>query len=168
MVESERNRIFGDWIEAHKAILFKVARAYGASHADREDLFQEIALQVWHSAGAFRGESSAATWIYRVALNTALAWSRNQRKHQHGRQEFESATALLTAPDHEDPRLAWIYRRIAALDEVSRSLALLMLDGFSYRDMSQILGLSESNVGVRINRIKAALAADLAKETNDE
>ncbi len=66
-----------------------------------------------------------------------------------------------------DPRLEWIYARIAELGEVDRSLALLMLDGFSYREMSQILGLGESNVGVRINRIKAALAAQLAKEEHD-
>ncbi|MGV2496728.1 RNA polymerase sigma factor [Pelagerythrobacter aerophilus] len=167
MTDAERNRIFEEWIEAHKAILFKVARAYGSTHADREDLFQEIALQVWHSVAAFRGDSAVATWIYRVALNTALAWSRKERKHGTGRQDFDAATALLVAPPDRDPRLEWIYRQIAELDEVNRSLALLMLDGFSYRDMSQILGLGESNVGVRINRIKAALTARLAKEQTD-
>ena len=92
-----------------------------------------------------------------MALNTALAWSRKERKHGRGRQDLEAATGLLIAPAGRDPRLEWIYERIAELDEVSRSLALLMLDGFSYRDMSQILGLSESNVGVKINRIKATL-----------
>ncbi|RXZ65746.1 RNA polymerase sigma factor [Pelagerythrobacter rhizovicinus] len=167
MTDAERNRIFESWIEAHKAILFKVARAYGSTHADREDLFQEIALQVWHSVAAFRGDSAVATWIYRVALNTALAWSRKERKHGSGRQDFDAATALLVAPPDRDPRIEWIYRQIAELDEVNRSLALLMLDGFSYRDMSEILGLGESNVGVRINRIKKALAAQLAKEQND-
>jgi RNA polymerase sigma-70 factor (ECF subfamily) len=167
MTDGERNQVFGEWIESHKAILFKVARAYGSTHPDREDLFQEIALQVWHSVDAFRGDSAVATWIYRVALNTALAWNRKERKHGAGRQDFEASTALLTAPDHSDPRVEWIYQRIAELDEVNRSLALLMLDGFSYREMSQILGLGESNVGVKINRIKAALAAQLAKEEHD-
>ena len=71
---------------------------------------------------------------------------------------------LLVAPSGHDPRLDWIYQRIGELDEGNRALALLMLDGFSYRDMAQILGLSESNVGVKINRIKAALTAQLAKE----
>ena len=70
MLDGERNRIFEGWIEAHKAILFKVARAYGTTHTDREDLFQEIALQVWHSVDAFRGDAAVTTWIYRVALNT--------------------------------------------------------------------------------------------------
>ena len=160
----ERDGVFQGWIGAHKAILFKVARAYGATHSDREDLFQEIALQLWHSVEAWRGDCAESTWIYRVALNTALAWRRKEHKHGQGRQDIEAATALLTAPCMHDPRLDWIYQRISELDEANRSLALLMLDGFSYRDMSQILGLTESNVGVKINRIKAALAAQLAKE----
>ena len=164
MLDAERNRVFESWIDAHKAILFKVARVYGDTHSDREDLFQEIALQVWHSVEAYRGDCAATTWIYRVALNTALAWRRRERKHGEGRQDIETAAALLIAPSGRDPRLEWIYDRIAELDEASRSLALLMLDGFSYREMSQILGIGESNVGMRINRIKAALAARLAKE----
>ena len=168
MPKTKRNQVFEEWMEAHKAILFKVARAYGATHADREDLFQQIALQVWNSVEAFRGEAKVTTWIYQVALNTALAWNRKERKHGWGRQELEATTGLLTSPAERDPRLEWIYERIAELDVVSRSLALLLLDGFSYRDMSRILGLSESNVGVKINRIKATLTAQLAKESNDE
>ena len=167
MLETERNRVFDSWIDAHKGILFKVARVYGDTHSDREDLFQEIAVQVWHSVEAYRGDCAAATWIYRVALNTALAWRRKERRHGQGRQDIETITGLLIAPSGRDPRLDWIYQRIAELDEANRALALLMLDGFSYRDMSQILGLSESNVGVKINRIKAALAAQLAKEEHD-
>jgi RNA polymerase sigma-70 factor, ECF subfamily len=129
---------------------------------------QEIALQVWNSVEAYRGDAAVTTWIYQVALNTALASNRRHRKHERGRQDLEAASAVLTAPGGRDPRLEWIYQRIAELDDVSRSLALLMLDGFSYREMSQILGLTESNVGVRINRIKAALSAKLAKESADE
>jgi RNA polymerase sigma-70 factor (ECF subfamily) len=167
MLDAERNRVFESWIDAHKAILFKVARVYGATHPDREDLFQEIALQVWHSVDAYRGDCTASTWIYRVALNTALAWRRKEHRHNHGRQDIETATGLLIAPSGRDPRLEWIYERIAELDEGNRALALLMLDGFSYREMSQILGLGESNVGMKINRIKASLTAQLAKEQDD-
>jgi RNA polymerase sigma-70 factor (ECF subfamily) len=168
MTDDGRTLIFEQWIEAHKAILFKVARAYGTTHSDRDDLFQEIALQVWHSVEAFRGDSAVGTWIYRIALNTAIAWRRKERKHGRGRQDIEAASGLLVDVDVRDPRLEWIYQRIAELDEVNRSLALLMLDGFSYREMSQILGLSESNVGVKINRIKVMLGAQLAKEEHDE
>ncbi len=150
---------------SHKAILFKVSRAYGSSPADRDDLFQEIALQVWHSIPAFRGDAAIGTWIYRIALNTAMTWLRDQKKHGRGRQELEALDTLLVAAPDADPRLEWIYQRIAELDEVNRSLALLLLDGYSYKEMSSILGLTESNVGVKINRIKSALAEKLAKET---
>ena len=107
---------------------------------------------MWNSVDAFRGGAAVSTWIYRVALNTALAWNRKERKHEWGRQDFESVASLLTAPTGRNPRLDWIYQKISELDEVNRSLALLMLDGFSYREMAEILGLSESNVGVKINR----------------
>jgi RNA polymerase sigma-70 factor (ECF subfamily) len=167
MLAAERNTVFQSWMEAHTAILYKVARAYGATHSDREDLFQEIALQLWHSVGAWRGDCTVATWMYRVALNTALAWRRKERRHLQGRQDLEDASGLLVASSVHDPRLDWIYQRIAELDEANRALALLMLDGFSYREMAQVLGLSESNVGVRLNRIKAALAAQLAREGRD-
>jgi RNA polymerase sigma-70 factor (ECF subfamily) len=155
-------------MEAHTSILYKVARAYGATHFDREDLFQEIVLQLWHSVGSWRGDCAAATWTYRVALNTALAWRRKERRHLEGRQDIEAAGSLLVVPAVHDPRLDWIYQRIAELDEANRALALLMLDGFSYREMAHVLGLSESNVGVRLNRIKAAFAAQLAREGLDE
>jgi RNA polymerase sigma-70 factor (ECF subfamily) len=168
MSEGRRDAVFAEWIGAHEAILFKVARAYGATHSDREDLFQEIALQVWNSVEAFRGDAAVTTWIYRIALNTALAWKRRETKHGHGKQDLETAAGLLTSPPGRDPHLDWIYRRIGELDEVNRSLALLMLDGFSYREMSEILGISESHVGVKINRIKSALAAALTREANDE
>ena len=163
-MQANRDKIFVGWIDAHTAILFKVAGVYGDTHADREYLFQEIGLLFWHSVAAYRSDCAATTWIYRVALNTALAWRRRERKHSQGRQDIEAATGLLMAPAASDPRLEWIYQRIAELDEANRSLALLMLDGFSYREMSQILGLSESNVGMKINRIKAVLTAQLAKE----
>lgn len=165
MLERERDRTFRDWLHGHKGILFKVVHAYAFTPADREDLFQEIALQVWSSVDAFRGESAVATWLYRVALNTAIAWNRKEKRHQHGKEPIEAADGLLeTKLPHHDPRLDWLYAQIAQLDEVDRSLALLMLDGFSYREMASILGITESYVGVKISRIKMALAAKLAAE----
>ena len=113
MKDGERNRIFEGWIEAHKAILFKVARAYGASHSDREVLFQEIALQVWHSVDAFRGDSAASTWIYRVALNTAIAWQRRERKHGKGRQDIEAASGLRAGRTSRRRAGCWPSRRCA-------------------------------------------------------
>ena len=166
MLESERDRIFGDWLAGHKGILFKVVHAYAFEHADRQDLFQEVAVQVWRSVDAFRGESSVPTWLYRVALNTAIAWNRREDRHQRGKQPLEIVEGVLTtaSPQGCDPRLEWLYQQIAQLKDVDRSIALLLLDGFSYKEIAAIVGITESNVGVKINRIKSALAGRRAKE----
>ncbi|HEU4619267.1 MAG TPA: sigma-70 family RNA polymerase sigma factor [Gammaproteobacteria bacterium] len=166
VLDRERDRIFDDWMAGHKGILFKVVHAYAFVHADRQDLFQEIVFQVWRSVDAFRGDSSVPTWLYRVALNTAIAWTRKEDRHQRGKQPLEAAEGLLTTTSSEgrDPRVEWLYRRISQLKEVDRSVALLMLDGFSYKEIAAIVGITESNVGVKINRIKSALAGERAKE----
>ena len=91
--DTERDRIFSDWLAGHKGILFKVVHAYAFEHADRQDLFQEIAIQVWRSVDAFRGESSVPTWMYRVALNTAIAWTRKEGRHQRGKEQLGSGRA---------------------------------------------------------------------------
>jgi RNA polymerase sigma-70 factor, ECF subfamily len=169
VLDSERDRIFDAWLAGHKGILFKVVHAYAFEHADRQDLFQEIVFQVWRSVDAFRGDSSVPTWMYRVALNAAIAWTRRENRHQRGKQPLEVVESLLTTRSSEgsDPRVEWLYRKIAQLKDVDRSVALLMLDGFSYREIAGIVGITESNVGVKISRIKAALAGKLAEEAND-
>ena len=166
MHDSERDRIFAEWLSDHKGILFKVVHAYAFEHADRQDLFQEIAIQVWRSVDAFRGASSVPTWMYRVALNTAIAWNRKEDKHQRGKQPLEIVESLLTASasDGHDPRVEWLYHQIAQLKDVDRSVALLLLDGFSYKEIADIVGITESNVGVKINRIKSALAGKRAED----
>ena len=168
MHDTERDRIFSEWLVGHKGILFKVVHAYAFTHADRQDLFQEITIQVWRSVHAFRGDSSVPTWLYRVALNTALAWTRKESKHQRGKEPIEGVESLLTTSSAEgrDPRVEWLYHQIAQLKEVDRSVALLLLDGFSYKEIAAIVGLTESNVGVKINRIKTALAGKNWEETN--
>ena len=142
-----------------------MVHAYAFEHADRQDLFQEIVIQIWRSVDAFRRESAVPTWMYRVALNTAITGTRKQDRHQRGKQPLEIVDGLLAASATEvDPRVEWLYRQIAQLKDVDRSGALLMLDGLAYKEIAAIAGISESNVGVRINRIKAALTARLAKE----
>jgi RNA polymerase sigma-70 factor (ECF subfamily) len=167
VIESERDRVFNEWLASHKGILFKVVHAYAFEHADRQDLFQDIVVQIWRSVEAFRGESSVPTWMYRVALNTAIAWTRKEDRHRRGKQPLEVVDGVLTmsSSNGHDPRVEWLYRQIAQLKDVDRSVALLLLDGFSYKEIAAIVGISESNVGVKINRIKSALAGKVAEET---
>ena len=167
MHDRQRDRIFSDWLEDYKGILFKVVHAYAFEHADRRDLFQEIVIQVWRSVDAFRGDSSVPTWMYLVALNTAIAWTPKEGRHQQGKQPFDVLEGLLmTAPaEGADPRVEWLYQQIAQLRDVDRSVTLLLLDGFSYKEIAAIVGITESNVGVKINRIKSALAGKRTEET---
>ena len=164
MEVSEQSRIFDDWLSRHKGLLFKVVHAYAFTSHDREDLFQEVATQLWNSIPRFRAESSATTWLYRVALNTALAWSRKERRQRDRTEAMEEqAPVLREMSPGKDRRLGWLYEQIAQLDHVDRSLTLLLLDGHSYREIAETLGISETHVGVKINRIKKHLK-NLTKE----
>jgi RNA polymerase sigma-70 factor (ECF subfamily) len=157
VTETEQQHIFETWLSQHKALIFKVVRAYAFTGMDRDDLFQEISFQVWRSVPSFRKESSAVTWIYRVALNTAMRWIRKERKHQHQGSIDHAEHLLQENTVARDERLTWLYEQIHQLEPVDRSLSLLMLDGFSYKEMANIIGITESNVGVKINRIKKQL-----------
>jgi RNA polymerase sigma-70 factor (ECF subfamily) len=158
MEANEQQRIFDDWLAEHRGLFFKVVRAYAFNPHDQEDLFQEIATQVWNSVPKFRGDSKVTTWIYRVALYSAMAWSKKERKHRDQHQTINGHEHTLLQPSKiKNSRLDWLYDQISRLDEVDRSLTLMMLDGYSYKEISATLGITESNVGVKLNRIKKRL-----------
>ncbi|MEL7220157.1 MAG: sigma-70 family RNA polymerase sigma factor [Bacteroidota bacterium] len=166
MTSQQQHDQFKEWLQQHQALLFKVVRAYAKTEADRNDLFQEISLQVWRSVPNFKGKSAVTTWLYRIALHTAMTWKRNEKKHRVGRQNIEDTLYLIPVEQYEpDERLGWLYAEIALLDKVDRSLALLLLDGYSYQEMAQMLGISQSLVGVKIHRIKQRLLKRAAKKS---
>ena len=119
MSEKEQKQIFEDWLGLHKGLIFKIVRAYAVSAMDQDDLFQEIIIQVWQSIPGFRKESSVTTWLYRISLNTAIKWTKRERKHidietldsvQHILQENRLQT---------DERLLWLYEEIRQIDTIS-------------------------------------------------
>lgn len=158
MTEKEQHNIFDQWIHDYRAMLFKVVRVYAPTPADQDDLFQEIAIQVYRSVPNFRNESAVSTWLYRIALNTAMRWSTQEKKHTHGHNPVEEYEYLLKASTTKrDERLDWLYDEIGRFDEIDRSITLLLLDGLSYKEMAEVVGISESNIGVKIHRIKKHL-----------
>ena len=163
MTEKEQKQIFEEWLSQHKALIFKIVRVYGFTVTDQDDLFQEIIIQVWHSIPAFRKESSVTTWLYRVSLNTAIKWTKKERRHFQSETMEGIEHVLEENRTQTDERLSWLYEEILKLDEIDRSITLLLLDGFSYKEMSSILGITESNVGVKINRIKKQLISKSKK-----
>lgn len=164
MTKNERKQIFESWLDHYKALVFKVVSAYALSPMDQNDLFQEITIQLWHSILTFRQESSDSTWIYRIALNTAIKWVRKEQKHYQSEPIENVELVLQDSGIKVDERLAWLYEEIHRLDEIDRSLILLLLDGFSYKEMAGILGITESNVGVKISRIKKHLITKSKKQ----
>jgi RNA polymerase sigma-70 factor (ECF subfamily) len=157
MTEKEQKDIFESWLKQYKALIFKVVRTYAYTAMDQEDLFQEITIQLWHSIPAFRQESAVTTWLYRISLNTSIKWVRKERKHNQSETLDDGHHVLADSGFKIDERLAWLYEEIHKLDEIDRSITLLLLDDFSYKEIASILGITESNVGVKINRIKKHL-----------
>lgn len=156
----EQQKIFDEWLQEYKGVLIKVVRSYALARHDQEELFQVICVQLWKSIPNYRGEASVATWIYRVALYAAMAWNKKEKKHRANKESIEQAEPLLiTQPEQKSEKLNWLYQQLNRLNEVDRSLMLLLLDDFSYKEMAKLLGISETNVGVKINRIKKKLSA---------
>jgi len=168
MRKDEQQQVFDGWLRNHQGLFFKVVRAYAFTPQDQEDLFQEIATQVWRSIPGFRGDAAVTTWIYRVALNAAIAWTQKERRHRAGKQGLDGVEpAILQPSPATDPRVEWLYEQIRQLNEVDRSLTLLLLDGFSYKEMAAMLGITENYVGVKINRIKTHLTGKSKEEVSD-
>jgi RNA polymerase sigma-70 factor, ECF subfamily len=161
--EKEQERIFENWLMQHKSLIFKIIRVYAFTPMDRDDLFQEIAIQVWRSIPAFRNEAAVTTWLYRISLNTAIKWVKRERKYPQAESLDHVQHLLQEYSIQLDERLTWLYEEIHKLDEIDRSVTLLMLDNFNYKEMAIILGITESNVGVKINRIKKHLISKSKK-----
>jgi RNA polymerase sigma-70 factor (ECF subfamily) len=170
---TEQESQFRQWLEEHAGLLLKVVRSFAAAPPDSDDLLQEILLQVWLSLPAFRQESKATTWLYRVALNTAMVWKRRESKHCAGRgalpieMEFVDHRPAPVEAHAEREKLERLYEVVRALPPADRALVLLYLDGLSYSDMAEVIGISESNVGVRLNRIKKVLSEKVKAKQSD-
>lgn len=146
-------------ISQHQGILLKVCRIYGSSRDDAEDLFQEMVLQLWRSYPSFRHDAKVTTWLYRLALNTAITSLRsNSRRPQW--QPLKLQHLNFSGPETERLDVEYdqeLQRAINALNKLDKALVMLYLDEKSYREMAEIMEMSESNVGVRISRIKKKL-----------
>ena len=172
MLDEDQKTLFTNWLGEHGSSVMKVARAYTLTSDECQDLAQEILLQAWRSLPSFEGKSSAATWFYRVALQTAMNWQRKDRPRRSRQQPLvemqtivaEGDDSALQAQQRETVDL--LYQAIRQLPKADAALVLLYLDELSYREMGEVLGISESNVGVKLNRAKKALTALMNGESH--
>lgn len=150
--------IFAEIHRDHLGIIMKVTHGFVVAPADRDDLFQEILIALWLALPRFNARAKLTTYVYRVALSTALNWKRSRQRYGRKLEDYTQALPVLTpAPVPEPERLRWLYARIHELPPIDRSLILLSLDRLNYSEIAEITGLSEANVGVRLHRIKQQL-----------
>jgi RNA polymerase sigma-70 factor (ECF subfamily) len=164
LLEDDQKSLFMKWLAEHGTSVMKVARAYAYTNEECQDLAQEILLQAWVSLPKFEGRASAATWFYRVALNTAMNWHKKDKARRSKQQPLIDVQAQ--APEasnnaelaQQRVTVEQLYKAIHQLPKADTALVLLYLGHLSYREMAEVLGISESNVGVKLNRAKKALS----------
>lgn len=144
-------------VKDNQNLIFKICNSYCSNYEDRKDLQQDIIIQLWKSFSKFDGRVKISTWIYRIALNTAISFYRKDRKRKEKTVGIDAS--VISLPDYEpgfeqDERISLLYKYLERLNEMDKALILLVLENKSYRDMAEILGISETNVATKISRIK--------------
>jgi RNA polymerase sigma factor (sigma-70 family) len=153
---------FSKLINQHQKIIYKVCNLYVDDVTDRQDLFQEICLQAWKSYNSFKGESKFSTWLYRVALNTAITFFKKEKK--------ESITVYKDVlpetrffDDNSDEQFKAMYKAIGNLNKIDKALVMLYLEDYSYNEIAETLGITANNVAVKMNRLKLKLKEEAEK-----
>ena len=147
---------FEQLVRRHKRTIYTVCYMFSHDKDEIDDLFQEILIRLWNGFDTYEGRSDAKTWIYRVALNTAI----NQDKKERRRIQTVPLTVDIDPYEADDPsaqQIRELYDRISRLDLIDRSLILLWLEGVSYDEIGAIIGITPNHVGVRLLRIKEKL-----------
>ncbi len=160
---------FAVLINKHRGIIYKVCNLYLSDAEDKKDLFQEIVLQLWKSFSGFRNESQRSTWMYRVALNTAIS---NFRKESRKPERLALTEQEFEIPDISDlstqnERIQMLKHAIDQLTEIEKAIIMLYLEDKSYDEIAEIMGITRSNTGVKLNRIKSKLEL-IIKKNSDE
>nr|WP_314492443.1 RNA polymerase sigma factor [uncultured Chryseobacterium sp.] len=157
MTSSEKE--FLHKIEKHKGIIFKISKMYMDDKDDREDLFQEITYQVWKAYSGFRGESEFSTWLYRIALNTAIIFLKSEKKRSFiGNEDFTDFKIVQDEYDQtKEEQLSSMYKAISQLNPIDKAFIFYYLEDFSGKEIAEQMGISEGNVRVKMNRAKNKL-----------
>lgn len=166
--EAESQQEFVTLMDQHRRLLLKVCWMYAAATHDRDDLLQEIVAELWASFHRYDRQRKFSTWMYRVALNVAIDFQRRLRRHSQYDTELSEQDGWLPseviARHEETEQLIELRRTLTRQNDADRALLLLHLEGNSHREIGEILGISESNVGTRLSRIKDGLRKSLRSD----
>ncbi len=154
---------FVSLLNQHQKIIYKVCNLYMDKHSEREDLFQEITLQAWKAFGNFRGDAKFSTWLYRVALNTAITFFRKEKT----KPTLFTTDVVPDQPEESvDPveeQVRAMYAAIGDLSKIDKAIVMLYLEDYNYIDIGEMMGITANNVAVKMNRIKLKLKEETKK-----
>jgi len=153
-------------MEKNRGIIHKICLMYTSNLADKEDLYQEISLQLWRSFRTYRSESKFSTWLYRVALNTAISSVRKDRKRIETVQLGQS-DHFVGRDSEQEGMTQMLFKAVSSLNKVDRAIILLWLEEKKYAEISEVMGISQSAVSVRLVRIRERLKS-IMKNLEDE
>ena len=160
MITQQGKDPFVQLIQENKGIIFKICNSYCTNKNDRDDLAQEIVYHLWKSYSSFNRDFKFTTWMYRIALNVAISF---YRKGKHAVHYVPFSETLIVLEEKADAsaemenNINLLQQFINQLNEIDKSIMLLYLDERSYKEIAEIMGIAESNVGVKINRAKEKL-----------
>jgi RNA polymerase sigma-70 factor (ECF subfamily) len=164
--KSADQRLFLSLVETDERMLLKVCWAYTSTSHDRDDLFQEIVVRLWAAFGSYDRKRPFSTWMYRVALNVAIDFRRRRQRRLFASRNLDEGYDPASPgdePKHE--QLQELHELLERQNEANRALLLLCLEGNSYHEIAEIIGISESNVGTRLNRLKKSLRESVHAST---
>ena len=156
---SSLEKEFLEKIEKHKGVIFKISKMYMDNFDDQKDLFQEITFQVWKAYPTFEGKSQFSTWLYRVALNTAIIFLKSEKKRSFIKNdEVEDIKIIADDDDDEkEKKLTKMYKAIQQLNEIDKALIFYYLQDYSGKEIAENMGITEVNARVKLNRAKEKL-----------
>ena len=155
----EKEKTYLSVLENHKGIIYKVANTYCFDQSDRDDLIQEITLQIWMSIERYSDQYKWSTWIYRIALNTSISFYRKNKNRKEKTVDFNPILETADTDEHnlEDENLQLLRKFIKELKELDRALILLHLEGLESKEIAHILNTSQTNITTKTSRIKKKL-----------
>ena len=167
MDKQKQQQFFQEVIEQHKGILFKVARVYCPNESDRQDLIQEMMIQIWQSIHKYNDQFKISTWLYRISLNVAISFYRKSSTRANIFTVVEQQMKEIPSEDkaESEQQLKLLEQFIYELKEFDKALMMLYLEDKSHAEIAEILGMSVSNVGTKIGRIKEKLKTRLSQQT---
>ena len=155
-------------LQAHAGIIHRICKSYFREEELRKDVYQDIVYQLWKSYPSFKGLSKFSTWMYRIALNTAITYHRKAGRQPEAQQLTDHAERMAASSvDDDEEQVEKLYAAINTLTEVEKAIVLLYLDEHSYEEIAAICGMTAKNVSVRLVRIKKKLEKYFKQKQND-